>query len=74
LYPNWSVIQDGIPISYPIRTSVVLPSHPRFPAAESMYLQVGSICRALITPAFGGPGTIRNGTVECLKAWGSFKS
>lgn len=66
--------QDPIPISYPIRTSVVLPSQPRLPAAESMYLQVGSMWSEEITPALGGPGTIKKGTVECLNACGSFKS
>jgi len=63
-----------VPISYPIRTSVLLPSHPRVPAAESMYLQVGSIWSADMTPARGGPGTIKNGTVECLKAAVSLRS
>ena len=32
----------GTPISYPNSTSVVLPSHPLFPAAEIKYLHVGS--------------------------------
>lgn len=45
---------------------MLLPSQPRLPAAESIYLQVGSIYKEDITPALGGPGTIRNGTVECL--------
>jgi hypothetical protein len=62
------------PISYPISTSVVLPSHPRFPAADNIYLQVGSTCKALITPALGGPGTMRKGTVECLLVCGALRS
>jgi hypothetical protein len=39
----WSIFHDRIPISYPMSTSVLLPSHPLFPAAESIYLQVGSM-------------------------------
>lgn len=62
------------PISYPISTSVVLPSHPRLPAADNIYLQVGSTCRALITPALGGPGTMRKGIVECLLVCGALRS
>jgi hypothetical protein len=57
-----------------MRTSVVDPSQPRFPAAVSIYLQVGSMWMAEMTPALGGPGTIRKGTVECLKAAASLRS
>ena len=56
----------GTPISYPINTSVFPPSHPLFPAALNIYLHVGSTCNALITPALGGPGTIKNGVLLCL--------
>ena len=62
------------PISYPIKTSVLVPSHPLLPAMEIIYLQVGSMYSADITPGRGGPGTIKNGTVACLKAAASFKS
>jgi hypothetical protein len=56
--------EGGIVISYPIRTSVLLPSHPLFPAADNIYVHVGSTWSADITPALGGPGTMRNGTFE----------
>jgi hypothetical protein len=39
-----------------------------------MYLQVGSMCSADMTPARGGPGTIRKGTVECDLFTGCLRS
>lgn len=57
----------GTLISYPISTSVELPSQPLVPAVESMKRDVGSIYSDEITPARGGPGMMRNGTAECLK-------
>ena len=53
-------------ISYPISTSVLLPSQPRVPAELSMNRAVGSMYRLEMTPARGGPGMMRKGTVECL--------
>lgn len=55
-------------------TSVVLPSQPLFPAADIMYLHVGSIWSADITPARGGPGTMRKGTDECDLVCGCLRS
>ena len=55
-------------ISYPINTSVLVPFQPLVPAALSMKRLVGSIYKLEMTPARGGPGIMRNGTVECLKA------
>lgn len=55
-------------------TSVFVPSHPLVPAALSMNLLDGSMYRLEMTPALGGPGMMRNGTVECLKARVSRKS
>jgi len=53
-------------ISYPISTSVLVPSQPRVPAALSMNRLVGSTYSPEMTPARGGPGMMRKGTVECL--------
>lgn len=55
------------PISYPSRTSVPAPlSQPRFPAAESMNLQAGSMWMALSTPP-RWPGIMVKGTAGRLR-------
>jgi len=47
--------------------SVLVPSQPRVPAAEIMNRLVGSIYNCETTPALGGPGMMRKGTVECFR-------
>ena len=71
IFPKTSHL--GTPISYPSNTSVELPSQPLLPAAEIRYLQVGSIYRCDTTPV-RCPGTMRKGTVACLKICFSCKS
>lgn len=48
-------------------TSVLVPFQPRVPAALSMNRLVGSTYKLEMTPARGGPGIIKKGTVECFE-------
>src|ERR1700712_64595 len=50
-----------VPISYPKRTSVELPSHPLFPAVDIKNVHDGSMYSWEMTPVLW-PGMMRNGT------------